>query len=79
MLDPVYSMVTLFDQLGLDSSDEAIKKFVSDHQIEFNKTKLHEASIWTSVQADFLREMTEQDADWAVYVDELDAQLRSLN
>lgn len=79
MLDPVYSMSTLFDQLGLKSTDKAVEEFIAENQISSSKTKLHEAPMWSASQARFLREMKAEDADWAIYVDELDARLRGLN
>ena len=71
-----HSINTLFEQLGLDHSDEAIEAFVSEHKPLPHDILLHEASIWTPAQAAFLKEALEEDADWAIAVDSLDAMLR---
>lgn len=74
---PVHTMHTLFEQLGLDSSDEAIAAFISAHKPLPKGQHLHEAGFWNSSQAAFLKQSIEEDADWAEVVDSLDTQLRA--
>ena len=71
-----HSIVSLFDQLGLDSSDEAIEGFINKHNALPRNIKLHDADFWNSSQASFLKQAKDEDADWAVIVDQLDAMLR---
>ncbi|MFW7522974.1 DUF2789 domain-containing protein [Vibrio ostreicida] len=72
-----HGLPDLFQQLGLDSSDENIKDFVNSHSSLVVGTVLHEAFFWSPSQAAFLREAIEEDADWAELVDQLDAMLRA--
>lgn len=72
--EPVYNLSTLFEQLGLSSEPEDIKKFIADHQLEAG-THLHEASFWTPQQASFLKQGISRDASWADVIDELNVSL----
>lgn len=76
MMTPQHPMHTLFDQLGLDSSAEAIDQFIAEHQLK-DSTKLHEADFWTPSQSRFLQESLTRDADWADVIDELNERLHS--
>lgn len=76
MEPPIHNLPSLFKQLGLDDSDEAIEKFIADHKPLPGAVELHEADCWNSAQAAFLRQEKEEDADWAEIVDQLDAMLR---
>lgn len=66
----------LFEQLGLEGSDEAIEQFVSDNGPIAKEVPLWEADFWSPAQASLLKQMKEEDADWAPTVDELDVMLR---
>lgn len=76
MQESIHSINTLFDQLGMESSDEAIDRFISSHKPIPAKTELHQASFWKPAQANVLKQLKDEDADWAIFVDELDALLR---
>lgn len=76
MEPPIHTLPSLFKQLGLENSDEAIDQFISDHRPLAADIQLHEAGFWNSAQADFLKQEKEEDADWAEVVDQLDAMLR---
>lgn len=67
-------MTNLFEQLGLDSSEEAIQKFIATHQLDAD-TFLTQASFWTEVQRQFLEEKIESDGEWALVVDQLNESL----
>lgn len=71
-----HSIAALFDQLGLDSSEEAIDHFVDKNKSISSHLELHEAEFWTSSQASFLKEMKDEDSDWSAVVDLLDTMLR---
>lgn len=71
-----HSLNSLFEQLGLDGSDEAIERFISVHKPIQGDIPLYEASFWNSAQASLLRDAVTEDADWAEVVDHLDAMLR---
>ena len=73
----LHNLESLFEQLGLDNSDEAIAQFIKLHKAIPDDVVLHEAGFWTESQADFLRQSVEEDADWAEVVDHLDAMLRN--
>lgn len=78
MSDFHYDMHDLFDQLGLDSSSEAMAAFIRQHQLDHD-TPLDQASFWKPHQAAFIVEARAQDADWSEAVDDLDALLRKSN
>ncbi|WP_294033189.1 DUF2789 domain-containing protein [uncultured Moraxella sp.] len=69
-----YTMNELFAQLGLDSSDEAIEKFIAAHQLD-EDTQLDQAPFWNDSQIAFVREEWRKDAVWAMVLDELNARL----
>lgn len=76
MESQIHSLNSLFDQLGLDASDEAIDHFIALHTPVPPHLRLHEADFWNASQAAFLKEVIDEDADWAELVDQLDAMLR---
>lgn len=76
METPIHSIVSLFDQLGLDSTDEAIEDFINRNRPLPGNVELYKADFWKSSQASFLKQMIDEDADWAEIVDQLDAMLR---
>mgnify|MGYP003604209647 CR=1 FL=1 len=67
-------MTNLFEQLGLDSSDEAIAQFIATNQLSAH-TKITEASYWTEAQRQFLAEKIKSDGSWAIIVDQLNESL----
>jgi hypothetical protein len=71
-----HGMTSLFEQLGLPSSEEEIQAFIAEHNPLAAQTKLYEATFWTDSQAKFLRDQLKVDADWAVVIDTLDTSLR---
>jgi hypothetical protein len=70
-----HNMVTLFQQLGLPSSEEDIQNFIEEHPLD-SQVDLFDADFWTPNQAKFLREQLKADADWAVVIDALNNSLR---
>ena len=72
----VHSLVSLFDQLGLDSSDQAIENFTTRNKPLPGNVELYQADFWTPSQASFLKQAKDEDADWTEIVDQLDAMLR---
>ena len=70
-----HSMNTLFEQLGLPSTDADIEAFCANHRLSHD-AQLLEADFWSPAQIAFLTEALEADADWAEFVDQLDARLR---
>jgi len=76
MESPIHSMSSVFDQLGLDSTDQGIEAFIDDHRPLPANIELHEADFWNASQASFLKQEKDEDADWAEIVDQLDALLR---
>ena len=71
---PIPTLKTLFEQLGLDSSPEAIDAFIVEHPLP-EDVKLIDAPFWSAQQAQFLKEELREDADWAIAVDELNQRL----
>jgi len=72
---PVHTMSSLFDQLGLPSDHASIKNFIDAHRPIPDSMRLSEAPFWSKSQAMFLREELMEDADWAMVIDELNAEL----
>lgn len=71
-----HNLVALFEQLGLDSTNEAIAAFIDKNRPVPDNLALHEAEFWSASQAAFLQEAIDEDADWAEVVDELNVLLR---
>ena len=76
METPNHSIVSLFDQLGLDSSEQGINKFIEENGPLSGSIELHKAHFWDASQAAFLKQVLDQDADWVEIVDQLDVRLR---
>jgi len=73
---PVHNLETLFDQLGLPSSQRDIEHFVATHRSLGAGDLLHQAPFWSPGQAAFLKGAVAEDADWAPYVDQLNSMLQ---
>lgn len=71
-----HDLQALFQQLGLDSSHEAIANFVQSNGPLPKSVSLEAANFWTQSQSRFLTEAIQQDSDWAEVVDELNVMLR---
>ena len=69
-----FTMQSLFDQLGLSSEPEQIRRFIKEHKLK-REQRITNAKFWSPAQASFLQEAIEEDAEWAELVDHLDAQL----
>ena len=67
------NMTALFAQLGEDSDEAGIARFIARHGNLSGGTHLHEAPFWSASQAGFLREALVLDSAWAPVVDELNA------
>jgi hypothetical protein len=67
-------MTHLFEQLGLDSSEDAIALFITTHQLKA-QTKITEADYWSEGQRQFLAEKIKSDGEWAIIIDQLNESL----
>ena len=67
-------MTNLFEQLGLDSSEEAIQSFIESHQLPA-ETLIIDAVFWSDGQRQFLAEKIKSDGAWAIVVDQLNEAL----
>nr|WP_298164740.1 DUF2789 domain-containing protein [uncultured Pseudomonas sp.] len=76
MENPIHSLPSLFEQLGLPSDKAAIDAFIAEHAPLPPTCTLADAPFWNSAQAAFLREEILEDADWAEVVDQLNLALR---
>ncbi|MFH7767627.1 DUF2789 family protein [Acinetobacter sp. BSP-28] len=65
-----------FEQLGLESSSEAMDEFIRTHQIGMD-VPLHKAPFWSQSQHDFLISHWKKDDEWAMMVDILNEQLHT--
>ena len=79
MENHIHTITLLFDQLGLNSSDAEINKFVTKNSPLSKDVELYKAKFWNSSQAICLKQMKEEDADWSDIVDQLDVMLRRKN
>ena len=71
-----HTLGTLFEQLGLPSSESAINEFIDQHSPLDPQLMLEEASFWNPGQRSFLMEAKAEDSDWTEMVEHLDAFLR---
>lgn len=69
------TMPQLFEQLGLESSNLAIARFIKHHHLP-EDIKLQAADFWTQSQRQFIKDSLQQDSDWCEIVDQLNALLR---
>lgn len=77
MIDhPFHGFRELFEQLGLPSDEQSIRRFIETHAPLPRHVALPDAPFWTPPQAAFLRDARCEDADWAEVVDRLDSALR---
>ena len=76
MYTPIHSISSLFEQLGLGSSEKEMNAFIVANSPLPAEVKLHDADFWNTSQQTFLHQMKQEDADWAEIVDQLDAMLR---
>ncbi len=72
--EPEYTMNELFAQLGLESSDEAIDKFVANNQLAKNE-ELIKSDVWNDNQRMFLQEEWKKDAAWVEVIDDLNVRM----
>lgn len=72
----IHTLSSLFDQLGLVSEEASIEQFIERHKPVSGDIELHEASCWNVSQASFLKQMKDDDADWAGVIDQLDVMFR---
>lgn len=71
-----HTLATLFEQLGLASSESAINEFIDQHSPLDPQLTLEEAAFWNPGQRSFLLEARAEDSDWTEMVEHLDAFLR---
>ena len=68
------TLTSLFEQLGLPSSDQEIEQFVQTHRLA-EHINIVDADFWTDGQRQFLRQSLRLDAEWSPIVDDLNALL----
>jgi hypothetical protein len=76
MESQAHTLSSLFDQPGLDAQNTSIDNFISVNRKIPRNIELHEAAFWSASQASFLKQMKDEDADWAGIIDQLDVMLR---
>lgn len=76
MEELLHSLASLFEQLGLPSSPEAIRRFIEENRPLPEDISLHAAPFWSPSQSEFLLENIQNDADWSAVIDRLNVALR---
>ena len=76
MQPPIHNLASLFKQLGLDTSNQAIEDFINRNKPLLDSVKLYKADFWNASQASIWESALHEDADWADVVDELNVLLR---
>jgi hypothetical protein len=71
-----HPLSALFRQLGLEGSASAIENFIAAHRPLPGSKALTDAPFWNAAQREFFRQAINDDANWALSVDQLDARLR---
>ena len=71
----VHNLQTLFRQLGLPFTDDAIEDFVNEHSLDAG-VKINEAPFWNHEQTQFLEKALYENSDWSEIVDIFDHLLR---
>lgn len=72
---PFHYLSELFQQLGLPDDPAGMDHFIRSQPPLPPGTQLADAALWSLSQAQFLREQTAHDADWAPVVDALNTLL----
>lgn len=67
-------MTHLFEQLGLEATEQAIELFIATHQLSA-EINIADAEFWTDAQRQFLAEKIKSDGSWAIVVDQLSESL----
>ncbi|MDG0855857.1 DUF2789 domain-containing protein [Roseateles puraquae] len=75
MEKPFHRLSELFSQLGLPADLASISGFIERHSPLAAGTRLEDAGFWTAAQAQLLRDLIAQDADWAEVADQLNSAL----
>ena len=70
------TIASLFDQLGLDSTEDGIDSFIEKNGPLSGAVELHEAKFWNTCQSSFLKQVLDEDAEWVDVVNQLDVMLR---
>lgn len=71
---PIPSMNELFTQLGLESDDQSIDRFIRANQLP-DGVRISDAPFWTDAQRQFIAEQFIADAAWILVIDQLNEQL----
>ena len=71
-----HTIESLFLQLGLDTSGDAVEQFIKKNQLRPNES-LMDAKFWTRSQAQFIKESWVDDSDWVEAIDSLDTMLHT--
>ena len=72
----IYSIVSLFDQLGLESTQNNVNGFIANSGPLSANTALHQENFWNTSQASFIKLKLHADADWIQIVNRLGVMLR---
>lgn len=75
MMEETFTLESLFQQLGLGSSDSEIRAFIKQHRIP-DGVRMFDAEFWSEGQSQFIREELSKDSDWANVIDNLNVALR---
>jgi hypothetical protein len=78
MMTPLPDMTTLFDQLGLDSSQDSIEAFFRHNHLD-RGDDVSEADFLSFEQRLTLARMRDDDAEWAELVDTMESLLHKTN
>lgn len=68
-----HNLASLFDQLGLDSDEASIRRFIQDNAPIPKDQPIYEASCFNDAQAAFLAQGLDEDSDWTDVIDTLHA------
>lgn len=71
----MHHLSDLFSQLGLPSTPYAVQAFISAHAPLPPAVRLEDAPFWSQHQAQLLKDLILQDADWSALVDQLNRAL----
>ncbi len=64
------NLETLFAQLGLNNSQEAMTRFAASHMLP-KDVYVNNAPYWNDGQRHFLQDALRQDSEWSEAVDQL--------
>lgn len=71
-----HNLNSLFEQLGIPSTDDEIMNFLLNNNKVPSHIQIHQAKFWSPAQAEFIRTALAENSSWSGVIGSLDTLLR---